>query len=110
MSAECGIFTDSAHRSIQSMSRMSYHLCACYFHVQRLKVKFINCKKIVGKSYERTLVSDFVILPQKWFKIAARKKVDIWVLMNHPGRMLLCIVGELEEGGSVAVGVGVSDM
>ena len=61
--------------------------------------------------FTMTLVSDFAILAQKLSKIAMQKKVNVLV-SNAPGcAILLCIVlGDLAEGGSVAVAVGVSDM
>ena len=40
----------------------------------------------------------------------AKKKKIIVFLVKISSRILLCILGELAEGGSVAVAVGVSDM
>ena len=52
------------------------------------------------------MVSEFAILAQTWSIIASEKKLIFGSLQT----MLLCIVGELAAGGSVAAAVGVSDM
>ena len=57
-----------------------------------------------------TLVLEMAIFAQKWSKISAPKKVDFWVLFKISSSILLCILGEVPGGGSVALAVGVSDM
>ena len=59
------------------------------------------------KSHESKVGSEFAISAQKWASITPQKKVDLvcWSLQTS----LLRIVGELAEGGSMAVAVGVSD-
>ena len=47
-------------------------------------------------------------MAQKWLKITERKKVDFWVKISR--RILLCILGEIAGGESMAVAVAVSDM
>ena len=40
-------------------------------------------KDFLGKSNERLLVSELTMLAQKWSKIAAQKKVDLWVFATY---------------------------
>ena len=60
-------------------------------------------KDSFGKRYEWTLVSESSILAKKCSKIDQRM---FWSLQT----ILLCIVGEIAGGGSMAVAEGVSDM
>ena len=77
-----------------------------------------SVKDILGKSDERTWVSEFAIFAQKLSKIVARKNLIFcffathcrWVQVQISCSILPCIVGDLAGGGSVTVAVGVSDM
>ena len=70
---------------IRQMCAIFLFFLSSYSHLQTSDVKIINYKKyIFGKSYERTLVSKFAILDQKWSKVAQQNKLDLLIFANHP--------------------------
>ena len=97
----------------------TYFFMSYYSNLKRSQDKSRNNKKdSLGINYDRTLVSEFEMLAQTWLKIATLIKVDLWVFATHcswfqvkiSSSIRLCILGELAEGGSMAVALGVSDM
>ena len=66
-------------------------------------------KDVLEKSNESKVVSEFVNIAQKGAKIALQKKKKVYIVFWSTQTSPLCIVGELAEGGSVAVAVGVGE-
>ena len=68
----------------------------------------------LGKNNERTFVSELAILANKWLNIAEMIFGSLHFIIDGSrsaaASCLLCVLGELAGGGSVAVAVAVSDM
>ena len=83
--------------------------------LKKSKVKLINYKKIPwGKVMKEHRSQNL----QFWPEMVINYRINVWVFVTHcwwvkvkiSSKILLCILGELAGGGSVAVAVGVSDI
>ena len=84
-------------------------LRAVFDHLQKFLESKINYKNIhLRKTMKAKWCQNLQLWLRKGAKIAPQKKSRFCVFWSLQ-RSLLCIVGELAEGGSVAVAVGVSD-